>query len=405
MRAALIYASRSATLYPLPLLKIGAMLKSQGHEVELFINRLPRGQFDEAWVSTCFTYDIPAAIALIRRLKPLVARIRVGGIAATLLPEVFEHLGDLEIHRGLLPEAEDVVPDYSLLGHEPEYSIAYTTRGCVRHCSFCMVPQLEDRFTHEPHWHQRLHARAQRVLFYDNNWLAKPIDGWLEDVAHLRRLTRSGRITSFDFNQGIDCRLMAEERAAALEGLPLNPIRFAFDGKQEDGHYQKAVRLMIAHGFTQGYFMTYVLWNFTDTPEDVYYRIKVSAELTAEFGFQIASFPMRYQPIFSIDPKRGYVGKHWTPLTRRNFSMMVHGLSTHGELSFNPRGDRLPTAVAEMEYYFGRDEQEFVRMLNYPKLRELFHRRRASMAYLRAQDRIREDQEQEQEEEVVNTYT
>jgi len=41
--------------------------------------------------------------------------------------------------------------------------------------------------------------------------------------------------------------------------------------------------------------------------------------------------------------------------------------------------------------------------LNYPKLRELFHRRRASMAYLRAQDRIREDQEQEQEEEVVNT--
>jgi len=83
--------------------------------------------------------------------------------------------------------------------------------------------------------------------------------------------------------------------------------------------------------------------------------------------------------------------------------MMVHGLSTHGELSFNPRGDRLPTAVAEMEYYFGRDEQEFVRMLNYPKLRELFHRRRASMAYLRAQDRIREDQEQEQEEEVVNT--
>ena len=377
MRIALIDGSpkKKGRLYPLPLLKIGAWRKDKGDEVVLFMGELPAaGEFDEIWITTRFTFEIPFAVGLVREAKNRAKRVLVGGISATLLPEYFENEG-VEVHKGLLPDAEHYAPDYSILGYEPKYSITHTSRGCIRKCGFCMVPRLEPEFTNEPGWDKSFYPGATDILFYDNNWLAKPMDELRADVEKMKKLIADGRITSMDFNQGLDARLVTDEIADLLEGLPIKPIRFAFDGMHEDGFYQDAVRMMVDYGFKE--FMSYVLYNFTDTPEDFYYRLKETVKLQVETGVSVASFPMRYQPILDIDTNREYIGEHWTQQMRKNF-IVIRG--PHSAAA----GTVSTTSMEEFEYWFGKDGDNFIKLLTYSKLRELVKKKTGSLRMERA---------------------
>ena len=374
MRIALVDSTPRAKLYPLPLLKIGAWRKAEGDDCALFRDHLPpAGEFDEIWITTCFTFDIPHALGIVREAKNRAGKVRVGGVAASLLPEHFEREG-VEVHRGLIPEAEQYPPDYGFLGHTPEYSISHTSRGCIRKCGFCMVHRLEPEFIHLEHWERDLHLATRKVLFYDNNWLAKDRADLEQDVAKLRGLVSAGRLTEIDFNQGLDARLMTEELADLLAGLPIRPVRFAFDGMQEDGHYQRAVEMMAARGFRD--FMTYVLYNFKDTPQDFYYRLKKSVRLSEELGINVNSFPMRYQPILDVDGGRDYVGDHWTEGKKYAFMSILSRQSMDGQVSLTPW---------EFEYWFGQSTDEFDRLLSYPQLRELMKRKKGALRLRRAQ--------------------
>jgi len=376
MRIALIDGSpkKKGRLYPLPLLKIGAWRKDKGDEVVLFMGELPAaGEFDEIWITTRFTFEIPFAVGLVREAKNRAKRVLVGGISATLLPEYFENEG-VEVHKGLLPDAEHYAPDYSILGYEPKYSITHTSRGCIRKCGFCMVTRLEPEFTNEPGWDKSFYPGATDILFYDNNWLAKPMDELRADVEKMKKLIADGRITSMDFNQGLDARLVTDEIADLLEGLPIKPIRFAFDGMHEDGHYQDAIRKMAAHGFND--FTSYVLYNFKDTPKDFYYRLKESTRLGAELISNVNSFPMRYQPILDIDKARSYVGTNWTSKKLKAFMVILGKWSTGGTVSTR--------SIEDFEYWLGKTPDEFDRLLNYPRLRELIEKRKGNKRQIRA---------------------
>ena len=84
-------------------------------------------------------------------------------MAATLVPKFFEEATGIKPHIGLLDKPDDLgktddviidtlPPDYSILD-EVDYKypaadayITYTTRGCIRNCSFCAVTRLEPEF-------------------------------------------------------------------------------------------------------------------------------------------------------------------------------------------------------------------------------------------------------------------
>ena len=57
----------------------------------------------------------------------------------------------------------------------------------------------------------------------------------------------------------------------------------------------------------------YLLYNFKDKPDELYYRMKINIDLCEELGVTIYSFPMKYHPI--DDPiffkNRDYIGEHW----------------------------------------------------------------------------------------------
>jgi hypothetical protein len=385
MRIALIDSRATRDLYPLGLLKLGAWRKRLGDKCKLFAREIPaRGRFDEIWISTLFTFEIPEAVRLVQAAKKSGARVVVGGIAASLMPAPFKRAGAI-VRAGLIPEAELETPDYSLLPEPPEIVISHTSRGCIRKCGFCMVKNLEPEYKNRPDWPRDIPAGAKKIIFFDNNWLAKPIEAIRADVVEIKKLQARG-VRKIEFNQALDCRLLTDELADLVAELPHDPIRFAFDGPQEDGHFQRAIE-RIARRKKQT-IMNYVLYNFKDSPGDFYYRIREIAKLEEKFKCHIVAFPMRYQPILSADPNREYVGEKWTPRERAG-AMMI--LSTHsgGRGTFSFTGGEGRSPVEEFEYWLGKTPAEFLRLINYPKLRRLLQLRLGRLRILRAEGRIR----------------
>jgi hypothetical protein len=109
-----------------------------------------------------------------------------------------------------------------------------------------------------------------------------------------------------DFNQGLDARFLTEARMKRLAEIPLEPMRIAFDDIKYKKIYVDAVRL--AHKYGQKNMSNYILYNFKDSPEDFYERLKINIQLNEEFrsngsgiNTNIYSFPMRYIPLVAKD--------------------------------------------------------------------------------------------------------
>jgi len=378
MRIALIEVKSKGELFPIQFLKIGAMLRKKKHKVTLFKNKPPKEpkRYDEIWLSVIFTYDYELTHKIVSAIRAMTkgkkVKLKLGGTAPSIFPEQFKHLG-IPIHTGLIPEAEKCTPDYSLLEEDYDYSIGWTSRGCVRKCKFCAVPVVEPKFYHVD-WFKNINKTKKKILFYDNNWLAKSKKVLKKDVEQMVQLQEEFGITEIDFNQALDARLMTEEIADIIAPVKLSPVRFAFDGMWEDGLWQNAIKMMIDRGFRT--YNSLVLYNFKDTPEDLYYRIREHARMTKLMGGSdlVKAFPMRYQPLKMI--KRDFLGENWTRKERSAFLRIV---SIHGS-----SGTVSCRNLNEFEYWFGKNDKEFKALLNYPRLNELLLKRKGYLMANRA---------------------
>jgi len=61
------------------------------------------------------------------------AEIKVGGVMATLLPDLIERETGIIPYAGLLMEVEECPPDYSFFPNL-RYSITFASRGCFKKC-------------------------------------------------------------------------------------------------------------------------------------------------------------------------------------------------------------------------------------------------------------------------------
>jgi hypothetical protein len=84
-------------------------------------------------------------------------------------------------------------------------------------------------------------------------------------------------------------------------------MRVAFDRIQENDAYVKALNLAKEYGFKE--FSNYMLYNWKDSPRDLYDRLLVNIELNEKWKKEcdgesavIYSYPMRFAPI--LDPKK-----------------------------------------------------------------------------------------------------
>jgi hypothetical protein len=342
--------------------------------------------WDRIYVTTLFSFEwreIAKSIDFALRVaRGNASKVFVGGIAASLMHDQFVAEAGwrgVRFIKGLLSDApavslhldefeeelyaddrrgtpiEDLVPDYSIIdqvAQQYQYPVhdayfTYASRGCVRKCHFCGVPKLEGEQRDAPSITNLVRAIDERygprcdLMLMDNNVVASPnyknIIAEIRDLgfvpgAKLKRPGRVAKLRRVDFNQGVDARILCRDRMYLKEmsTISLRPLRIAFDHIGVRKPYEQAIRY--AHEFGLRNLSNYMLYNFKDTPEDLYQRMRLNIDFNEELDIRIFSFPMRYQP---TDLKeRTHIGDHWSKYYLRSMQIILQ--ATHGIVSGSP---------------------------------------------------------------------
>ena len=395
---------------PLGLMKIAAYHGPYGRNDNL---RFVKGEtpevlsrvWDRVYVTTLFSFEWKRTSAAIdfalRAVRGQAERVFVGGIAATLMFEEFwrePRWAGVRFIKGLLDKPpsvslqlskedgdfgaedadgapiEELVPDYSILEHV-EYSypvrdayFGYASRGCVRKCSFCGVPKLEGGQREMPPITGLVAGVDERfgpkkdLILMDNNVVAS--SRYREVVAEIRDLGFQRGATferaglgpvkrRVDFNQGVDARILSKTPMYLKEmaTICIDPLRIAFDHVGMRRVYERSVEMAADYGLTS--LSNYMLYNFMDSPSDLYQRMGINIELNERLGLRIWSFPMRYLPVTMKD--RSHVGKKWNRYYLRSFQIMLQ--ATHGVVS---------GSEAFFLRAFGSSDEDFERLLALP---------------------------------------
>ena len=360
--------------------------------------------WDRVYITTLFSFEYRKTTQAIDFALEVVNgqadKIFVGGIAASLMNERFrseQRWQGIRFIKGLLsaPPAvalqldefaeefysddtsgspiEDLVPDYSILD-QVGYSypvhdayFGYTSRGCIRKCHFCGVPKLEgaqrdtESLTQLVTDIEKLYGPKKDLILMDNNVVASP--RFKEIIAEIRdlgfvpgaKLARRGTPVQrrVDFNQGVDARILCKDPVflRELATICIKPLRIAFDHLGVRKPYEQAVRYAAGHGLTE--LSNYMLYNFRDSPSDLFTRMRLNVALNEELDIRIWSFPMRYQP--TDRPDRGHIGAKWSRYQLRSMQLILQ--ATHGVVSGAPSFFRRA---------FGDTCEEFERILLLP---------------------------------------
>jgi len=156
LRVLLIEPAYKAKYPPLGLMKISTFHKQRGDAVVFYkgTNAALRNQiWDVIYITTMFTYQWNITIRTIKFYQRNKANrnIKVGGILASLLYNEVKRETGITPHFGLYKKVDRLTPDYKLFDGRYDYftnnaSIGYMTKGCINHCPFCAVPELEPEY-------------------------------------------------------------------------------------------------------------------------------------------------------------------------------------------------------------------------------------------------------------------
>lgn len=197
-----------STIPNLALMKASAAIKKGGGSAS-FTENNP----DSVFISCIFTRNKNKALSAANmcRLTYPDAYVDVGGSGVDIHKKMFDNKYDL------------IKPDYSLYP-DIDYSLGYTTRGCIRHCYFCIVHDKEGDFHIRQHPREFHDSRFDKIKILDNNiladkeWFMKVTDWVLSEGLKI------------DINQGLDIRLIDKDIAVRLSELkPFPEWKFAFD--------------------------------------------------------------------------------------------------------------------------------------------------------------------------------
>lgn len=373
---------------PLGLMKIAQYHGPRGKRDRVrFIKGEPAGIEKTAWdriyVTTLFSFEfskisrsIDFAISAANGQRD---KVFVGGIAASLMHDRFlseSRWRGVRFIKGLLSAApsvslqlddfseelysddrngtpiEDLIPDYSILDQiEYKYPVrdayfTYASRGCIRKCSFCGVPKLEgaqrdtESISAIVKGVDELYGPKKDLTLMDNNVVAS--GRFKEIIAEIRDLgftpgakLNRGRVPvqrRVDFNQGVDARILCKDKMylRELSTICLKPLRIAFDHIGLKRPYEQAIRFAKEFGLTE--LSNYMLYNFHDSPADLFERMRLNVALNEDLDIRIWSFPMRYQP--TDLPHRTYVGEKWSRYQLRSMQLILQ--ATHGVVSGAP---------------------------------------------------------------------
>lgn len=277
--------------YPnLVLMKLSAYHKSKGDEV-LPLN-FPLSQPDITYVSCVFTWN---------------AKRRDG-----LTPEAIVGGSGIDLKEKLPWEVEHIMPDYNQYPYV-NFSLGFTSRGCIRKCPWCVVPEKEGQSEPWCRIYEFWDRRHSKIVLLDNNILGA--SNW--------RMTMDDLIAEeleVDFNQGLDIRLVNEENVGYLKRLKTKQLRFAFDNIAYENATRKGIEILLTNGFSSRKISFYLLYGFPVTNQECVERVNILA------SYNVEVYPMAYKGPDGKEPQRRILKVDDIPLLhgmRRNIDKFL----------------------------------------------------------------------------------
>lgn len=236
----------NGTRHPnLALLKISGYCKRLGHNVRLITT------YDDIRETLDYkpNYDI-LAMSRVFKFTVIPEDIKV------LIDQGLIYIGGtgfFEVNGPNLPdEVEHCMPDYHLYdeyielktgGDEKKkkkwsdylnFSIGFTTRGCIRQCGFC-VNRLLKRVQEWSPVSEFLDKSRPKIYLWDDNIMAAPPKVFVKVMEDLKSTG-----LPFQFRQGLDIRLMTKAKAELLSQVKYyGDYIFAFDHYKMDDPFEK----------------------------------------------------------------------------------------------------------------------------------------------------------------------
>lgn len=191
----------------------------------------------------------------------------------TYASKVFVGGSGYDLKSELPAEIEVVTPDYEAF--KMDYSIGFTSRGCIRDCGFCIVKEKEGKIREMPFdW-----ISHHKVVLLDNNFLASP--EWKAKLEYFIR-----QRLKVCFTQGLDIRLITSENAALLSQVGYcdrkfsrRCLYFSFDEPSLEQVIRDKVAILNAAGIPSSHLMFYVLVGYNTVLEEDLHRVQVLSEL------------------------------------------------------------------------------------------------------------------------------
>lgn len=244
------------TLPNLALMKLSRFHKNKGDEVILIKDKTicqRLESFDKVYISCIFEENKGVALELAKQFK----NVEIGGIGVNNIR--------------LTEEIEHLMPDYELFNCN--YSLGFTTRGCIRNCKFCKVQGHEGGIRINCDIYEFWDRKHKEIIILDNNILALP--------EHFKKIAQQIKENNLivDFNQGLDHRLLTPEICNILLSLRhKHEIRFAFDHVSYKPMVLKAIKMLREAGLKDWQTRWYCYVGVDDTFQSVYDRMKLLQE-------------------------------------------------------------------------------------------------------------------------------
>jgi len=252
------------TSFPnLALMKWSAYHKKLGDKVGLLGEPDAPLNPDQVYISCVFPRNAPYVLGL---SKIFNCPVLIGGSGVSFdvtLPDEVEH----------------IMPDYSLYGIH--YSMGFTSRGCNRNCPWCVVPKKEGSIKDWAPIEEFYVRKWRKLRLLDNNFLQSP--RWYENLREI--IARKIRV---DFNQGLDIRLVDQEKAKWLSkcyysdtNFKRRRIRFSFDLPQIEDQFLEGIDKLLRAGIKPNHIFVYILVGYNTSFDEDYHRFKVVRDLGA----------------------------------------------------------------------------------------------------------------------------
>jgi len=221
-------------------MKLSGWHKSCGDEVTLKTNYDGLENFDKVYIAKVFTDTMIPDDGLFG--NPLdLPNVEYGGTGffydnAKPLPYEIEHCKP-DYH---LYDCIASINNAADLKFYSDYSIGFTTRGCFRHCPFCVNRRSNKVVKHSP-LAEFVEPSRKKICLLDDNFFG--CDDWKNILLELIQFDKP-----FQFRQGLDARLLDDDKARLLFSAKYDgDFTFAFDDWKDAHIIEEKLKLIRRH--------------------------------------------------------------------------------------------------------------------------------------------------------------